>query len=107
MLLPLILARLCGHWDVCEHKLMSLFALGAPRVASCGNSHQRFPVPESAWQQERSVLKGSPLGVVSEGESSGKHLARCRRFFINGVPSGVVRGGEFRKAPGKVQEVLQ
>ena len=54
---PLILARLCGRGDLCEYKLISLFALGAPRVASCENSHQRFPVRPCLY---RSQLRGRP-----------------------------------------------
>ena len=53
-------------------------------------------------------LEGHRKGVPFRGSrgGSGKHLARCRRFVDDGVPSGVVRGGEFRKAPSKVQEVV-
>ena len=61
--LPLILARLCGHEGLCEYKLMSLFALGAPRVASCENSHQRFPVRPCLYRYEGSQvfkLRGRP-----------------------------------------------
>ena len=81
---------------------MSLFALGAPRVASCENSHQRFPVRPCLYRfrkalGNKSVRSQGPCRGVTEGESSGKHLARCRRFVDDGVPSGVVKRGRVRE----------
>ena len=91
MLLPLILARLCGHWDVCEHKLMSLFALGSPRVASCENSHQRFPVRPCLYRSERGG-DGSQLRLSPSPDSSrfGVHFASTRgvkKRYLFGTPS--------------------